>query len=160
MRNKVMNIFFCGTGGQGVLTASEICAVAAVVEGLHAKKSEVHGMSQRGGSVESHVRFGQEVFSPLIPYGKADILVAFDRAEAKRLSGILSPEGIDLTSSLDEAERSVPEKKYLNTYLLGVLSSLLEIKEESWHKAFRSVLGDGRALKNIEIFNEARRRTR
>ena len=62
-QQRTINILFCGTGGQGVLKAAEVCGWAAVYAGLHAKKSEVHGMAQRGGSVESHVRFGKEVIS-------------------------------------------------------------------------------------------------
>ena len=74
MNDRTVNILFCGTGGQGVLKAAEVCGWAAMFAGLHAKKSEVHGMAQRGGSVESHLRFGKKVFSPLIPKGRVDVL--------------------------------------------------------------------------------------
>jgi indolepyruvate ferredoxin oxidoreductase beta subunit len=73
-----------GVGGQGVLLASEVLAETAALAGLAVKKSEVHGMAQRGGSVVSHLRFGPEVFSPLIPAGEADFLVSFEELEALR----------------------------------------------------------------------------
>ncbi len=78
------NILIVGVGGQGVLLASELLCEAAVEAGFDAKKSEVHGMAQRGGVVSSHVRFGKKVFSPLIPEGEADVLLAFEQAEAMR----------------------------------------------------------------------------
>ncbi|MEW6521572.1 MAG: indolepyruvate oxidoreductase subunit beta [Thermodesulfobacteriota bacterium] len=78
------NILFCGVGGQGILLASEITAFALLECGLDAKKSEVHGMAQRGGSVVAHLRFGKKVFSPLIDPGQADFLVAFETMEAVR----------------------------------------------------------------------------
>ena len=73
--NKVTNIVVAGLGGQGVLTATDIVADVAVSAGLDVKKSELHGMSQRGGSVSSDVRFGKQVFSPMVPEGEADYLV-------------------------------------------------------------------------------------
>ena len=79
MNNRVYSITFGGIGGQGILKASEICSWAALYAGYHVKKSEVHGMSQRGGSVESHVRFGKRVYSPLVPAGGADVLVCFHK---------------------------------------------------------------------------------
>jgi indolepyruvate ferredoxin oxidoreductase beta subunit len=79
------NIHFCGVGGQGILLASELTAYALLAAGFDAKKSEVHGMAQRGGSVEAHLRFGKEkVFSPLIEPGKVDIMLAFEMMEAVR----------------------------------------------------------------------------
>ncbi|MDA3831802.1 MAG: indolepyruvate oxidoreductase subunit beta [Spirochaetales bacterium] len=78
------NILFSGVGGQGILLASEVTAYALLAAGLDAKKSEVHGMAQRGGSVVAHLRFGEKVYSPLIDPGKADIVVAFETMEAVR----------------------------------------------------------------------------
>ena len=65
----VTNVIICGTGGQGILLASEILCEAARLAGNDVKKSEVHGMAQRGGSVSSHVRFGEKVYSPLVEKG-------------------------------------------------------------------------------------------
>lgn len=77
-------ILFCGVGGQGILLASEITAYALMAAGYDIKKSEVHGMAQRGGSVEAHLRYGQKVYSPIIEPGGADIVVAFEQLEALR----------------------------------------------------------------------------
>ncbi|MCL1980668.1 MAG: indolepyruvate oxidoreductase subunit beta, partial [Proteobacteria bacterium] len=78
------NILFTGVGGQGILLASELTAYAQLAAGFDVKKSEVHGMAQRGGSVEAHLRYGKKVYSPLIELGSADILVAFEILEAVR----------------------------------------------------------------------------
>ena len=78
------NILFSGVGGQGILLASEITAYSLLASGYDAKKSEVHGMAQRGGSVTAQLRFGQKIYSPLIEPGQADIQVAFEMMEAVR----------------------------------------------------------------------------
>lgn len=78
------NILFCGVGGQGILLASEITAFALLETGLDAKKSEVHGMAQRGGSVVAHLRYGKKVYSPLIDPGQADFALAFEMMESVR----------------------------------------------------------------------------
>lgn len=87
------NILIVGVGGQGVLLASELLSEVAIMSGLDVKKSEVHGMSQRGGVVSSHVRIGKKVFSPIIPYGQADILLSFEQAEGLRALDWLAPNG-------------------------------------------------------------------
>ncbi|MEN8188385.1 MAG: indolepyruvate oxidoreductase subunit beta [Thermodesulfobacteriota bacterium] len=78
------NILFSGVGGQGILLASEVTAYALLAAGFDAKKSEVHGMAQRGGSVTAQLRYGKKVYSPLIEPGSADIQVAFEMMEAAR----------------------------------------------------------------------------
>ncbi len=78
------NILFCGVGGQGILLASEITAYGLIEAGFDVKKSEVHGMAQRGGSVVAHLRYGDKVYSPLIDPGTADIELAFEIIEAVR----------------------------------------------------------------------------
>jgi|YNPNPStandDraft_1061719.scaffolds.fasta_scaffold00598_7 indolepyruvate ferredoxin oxidoreductase beta subunit len=88
-----MNLLVCGVGGQGVILFSDILARVALVAGLDVKRSEVHGMAQRGGSVTSHIRWGKKVYSPLIEEGKADIIVAFELLEALRYIHFLAPEG-------------------------------------------------------------------
>lgn len=93
MKNGTTNVLIVGVGGQGVLLASEILTEVAKASGLDAKKSEVHGMSQRGGIVTSHVRFGKKVFSPLIPTGEAHVILAFEIAEGMRWVHELSPQG-------------------------------------------------------------------
>ena len=78
------NILFCGVGGQGILLASEVTAYSLLAVGMEARKSEVHGMAQRGGSVTAQLRYGAKVYSPLISIGEADIVVAFEMMEAAR----------------------------------------------------------------------------
>jgi indolepyruvate ferredoxin oxidoreductase beta subunit len=78
------SILFSGVGGQGILLASELTAYAQLEAGFDVKKSEVHGMAQRGGSVVAHLKYGEKVYSPLIEPGKADIQVAFEELEAAR----------------------------------------------------------------------------
>lgn len=87
----VGNIHFCGVGGQGILLASEITAYALLAAGLDVKKSEVHGMAQRGGSVEAHLRYGKKVYSPLIEPGTVDIQLAFEMMESVRYLPYLHP---------------------------------------------------------------------
>jgi len=89
MRKNTISIFIAGVGGQGVLRFSDILGDAAMNQGFDVKKSEVHGMAQRGGSVTSHVRFGDKVYSPLIPEGKADFLVSLEQLEALRFLSYL-----------------------------------------------------------------------
>ncbi len=90
-QNSVVNVVLAGVGGQGVLVASDILAMTALKANLDVKKSEVHGMAQRGGSVVSHVRFGSQVFSPLIAKGTARFLLAFERLESLRYFEYLAP---------------------------------------------------------------------
>jgi len=90
---SVTNVIICGTGGQGILLASEVLCAAAAHAGNDVKKSEVHGMAQRGGSVSSHVRFGEKIFSPLVEKGSADLILAMEKMEALRWSPYLAPHG-------------------------------------------------------------------
>ncbi|GAB7027157.1 indolepyruvate oxidoreductase subunit beta [Geotalea toluenoxydans] len=89
MSGKITNILMVGVGGQGTLLASEILSEVLKEAGFDVKKSEIHGMSQRGGSVVSHVRFGNEVNSPIIPEGEADILLGFELLESYRYLPLL-----------------------------------------------------------------------
>lgn len=93
-QRTIHNILLTGVGGQGILAASQILAETALGSGYDVKKAEVHGMAQRGGSVVSHVRFGKEVFSPLISKGEADFIVSFEPLEALRYLDYLRPGGI------------------------------------------------------------------
>ncbi len=91
--DRITNIILTGVGGQGILMASEIISEAAVRAGYDVKKSEVHGMAQRGGSVNSHVRFGKKVYSPLAIKGDCDLLLAFEKLEALRMADFVKDEG-------------------------------------------------------------------
>jgi indolepyruvate ferredoxin oxidoreductase beta subunit len=91
--SKTKNIIICGTGGQGILMASEVLCSAAWRSGFDVKKSEVHGMAQRGGSVSSHVRFGEKVNSVLVEKGAADVILALEKMESLRWISYLAPHG-------------------------------------------------------------------
>jgi indolepyruvate ferredoxin oxidoreductase beta subunit len=93
MSERITNILLAGVGGQGILLASEILAEAFMLAGFDVKKSEIHGMSQRGGSVVSHVRFGKKIFSPVVPEGAGDILFGFELLETYRALALLKPDG-------------------------------------------------------------------
>ena len=86
---SVTNILLVGVGGQGILLASEVLSETFMLAGFDVKKSEIHGMSQRGGSVVSHVRYGREVFSPIVPEGEGDILFGFEMLETCRCLPLL-----------------------------------------------------------------------
>ena len=97
---KTVNVSLVGVGGQGIILTADILAKAAAIAGYDVKKSEIHGMAQRGGSVTSQVRFGDSVASPIIQEGTADILVSFDKLEALRNVGALAEDGIALVNDL------------------------------------------------------------
>ncbi|NLC70302.1 MAG: indolepyruvate oxidoreductase subunit beta [Desulfuromonadaceae bacterium] len=96
---KVVSVVLAGVGGQGILLASEIIAEAALLSGLQVKTNEVHGMAQRGGSVVAQIRFGREVFSPLVPEGTAQVLAALEKVEALRYHRHLAPDGMAIVST-------------------------------------------------------------
>lgn len=90
---SITTVVLAGVGGQGTILAGDVLAKVAVAEGHDVKLSEVHGMAQRGGSVETFVRFGERVFSPVVDRGVADHLIAFEMTEAARTLRYLRPEG-------------------------------------------------------------------
>ena len=91
--NEVKNILLAGVGGQGILLASEVISEVMLLAGLDVKKNEIHGMSQRGGSVVSHVRYGEKVYSSIIPEGEVDILFSFELLETCRYLPLLRKTG-------------------------------------------------------------------
>lgn len=91
--SDVKSVLFVGVGGQGTILASKILTIGLIENGYDVKMSEVHGMSQRGGSVSTQVRFGSKVYSPIIGEGAADILVSFEEMEAARYAKFLKKEG-------------------------------------------------------------------
>jgi len=93
---KTINISIVGVGGQGTLLASEVISRAGMLSGMDVKKSEVHGMAQRGGSVVSEVRIGEKVYSPIIPAGETDFLMSFELVESLRYADAVAPDGIAL----------------------------------------------------------------
>ena len=97
---KNYNFLLAGVGGQGTILASNVLADVGLAAGLDVKKSEVHGMAQRGGSVNTHVRWNAtQVFSPLIGMGEADAVLVFERAEAVRYIEYLKPGGLAIVDS-------------------------------------------------------------
>jgi indolepyruvate ferredoxin oxidoreductase beta subunit len=96
-----MNVSLVGVGGQGILLTSDILSKAAALAGLDVKKSEIHGMAQRGGSVISQVRFGEKIYSPIISDGASNLLVSFERLEALRWRQLLAPDGKVLINDLN-----------------------------------------------------------
>jgi len=97
--NNVTNIIMVGVGGQGVILAGDILADVMMRAGYDVKKSEVHGMAQRGGMVNSHVRFGEKVYSPVIKKGQANILFSFELLEALRFLDFLADEPVILLNN-------------------------------------------------------------
>jgi len=91
---KPVNFILTGVGGQGILFASDILCLVGMVVGYDVKKTDVHGMAQRGGSVISHVRLADRVFSPVVPRGSADFLLAFEKLEACRWADYLNDDGV------------------------------------------------------------------
>ena len=155
MSSRPTSVVIAGLGGQGVLKASDILADAAFSAGLDVKKSELHGMSQRGGSVSSDVRFGERVFSPMTPEGEADFLVVIApdqipvNAAALREGGILiEPSQID--------ESSLPSKKSINVALLGILSRYLPFSVDAWAAALQRNLPEKLHEANLMAFSIGR----
>ncbi len=97
--SKTTSIVMVGVGGQGILLATQIAARAALIMGFDVKTNEVHGMAQRGGSVVAQIRFGEKVYSPLVPEGTADVLASLERIEALRFASFLASDGIAVVSS-------------------------------------------------------------
>ncbi|MBN1345028.1 MAG: indolepyruvate oxidoreductase subunit beta [Phycisphaerae bacterium] len=155
MASKVTNVVFAGLGGQGVLKASDIMSETAFKAGLDVKKSEVHGMSQRGGSVTSDVRFGQEVLSPMVPAGEADYLVVLEAVEVDHNRGLLREGGVLIEPSLI-GEGVLRNPKSLNVALLGALSAHLDIDEEVWLSTVRDNLPVKLHDVNVQAFAAGR----
>lgn len=136
-------IFLAGVGGQGIILASEILCEAFLIGGYDVKKSEVHGMAQRGGAVTTHVRYGKKVFSPLIEPGTADLLLAFEKLEALRFLHVLAPGGAAVVNAQEILPPSVatgreryPERiaerlraAVPRTYLVDALAAALSLHE-------------------------------
>jgi indolepyruvate ferredoxin oxidoreductase beta subunit len=182
----VANILMAGVGGQGIVLASDILAEAALLAGYDVKKSEVHGMSQRGGAVDSHVRFGEKVHSPVIPRGEADVVFSLETLEVLRfadhasacaavvyldervLPGSLDgyPEGIDdviarrfgrvLRVRKAVLRERISDRHAYNVGVVGVLSNLLSIPEEAYAAAIASRVPRGTVSLNLQAFEVGR----
>src|SRR5512146_517855 len=94
----ITSLVIVGVGGQGIILATQVAARAAMAAGFDVKTNEVHGMAQRGGSVIAEVRYGRQVYSPLVPDGTARALASLERIEALRFAGFLAPDGLAVVS--------------------------------------------------------------
>lgn len=187
MPDRTTNVFIAGVGGQGILLASEILADLALARGLDVKKSEVHGMAQRGGSVVSHVRFGRKVHSPVIAEREADVLVSFEKMEALRWVHYVSqtgtvvvndqeivpsgmeqyPEDIDaeLASRAPGAHmldalalaNKAGHARAVNTVMLGAFSNYLDFTEDEWRKAIEARVPPKTVDINLKAFELGRK---
>jgi len=144
MDDTVTNILLSGVGGQGIILASDIMGEVFLESGFDVKKSEVHGMAQRGGSVTSHVRFGRKVYSPIIKQGEVDILFSFEELEGLRWLNYVKPDGVIVLNNhkinppavnLGQMEypRDIPgiiQKQFDKFYLV-----VFEVEEGLWIEA-------------------------
>jgi len=166
-REMVTNVVIAGLGGQGVISAANILADAALRTGHDVKQSEIHGMSQRGGSVTSDVRFGKKVYSPMVPVGEADFVLVLhptqqdnNRYHLKHGGCFMSvaqllEDGDDL-SILDNNDTTPVTSRNSNVAMLGILSNHLQIPVENWETAIRAVLPPKVHDQNIQAFNFGR----
>ena len=150
MNNPVKSILLAGVGGQGILRASDILCLAFMATGLDVKKSEVHGMAQRGGCVTSHVRYGSRVYSPIAKKGDVDILVSFEKLETLRYLDYLKADAVVIINE---------EEIYPPSVNLGESMYPVNIVEHI-SKYFRSVncvdaLGIARRAGNVRTVNTA-----
>ncbi|MDZ8120398.1 2-oxoacid:acceptor oxidoreductase family protein [Pontiella agarivorans] len=137
--NKVTNVKFAGLGGQGILTCTDILGRVVFDMGNDVKKAEVHGMSQRGGSITSDLRFGDKVLSPMISAGQADFLVVMGEDLVEANQYFLKDGGMLVKPSDFEVDQ-LTNKRTLNVALLGALSKHMPFSVEQWMDAVRAQL--------------------
>jgi indolepyruvate ferredoxin oxidoreductase beta subunit len=157
MRSQVTNVVVAGLGGQGAIKASDILADVAFRAGLDVKKAEVHGMSQRGGSVTSDVRFGEVVLSPMVSPGEADFLLVLAPSEVEVTRPLLRKGGVLIPPDFVD-EKSLPNRKSLNVALLGALSRHLDLPEALWAEAVHAALPPQLHAVNDKAFQIGRER--
>ncbi len=154
MKPKRLNFVLVGVGGQGTLLASDVLAELGLRLGYDVKKAEVHGMSQRGGSVVSHLRWGEQVFAPVIARGEADFLVAFEKLEAARFIELLRPGGTVLVNDycIEPATVSAGGPAYPSDDTIQL--ALAQVTTNAvWVKAFEIAerLGNGRVANTVML---------
>jgi len=155
MTDRITNIVIAGLGGQGVIKASDMLSYAAFLAGYDVKKAEVHGMSQRGGSVTSDVRFGESVLSPMVTPGEADYLVVLEETQIEPSQHRLRDGGVLLSAgAIDSA--ALPTAKALNVAMMGMLSVFLKISEDVWQEAIFAHLPEKLHEANVQAFAHGR----
>ena len=159
------NILLTGVGGQGTILAAKMLTIGLMESGYDVKMSEIHGMSQRGGSVVTYVRFGEKVYAPIIDKGEADFIVSFEKLEAARWLEYLKPGG-QLITNLQETDpmpvitgaMKYPEHLIEKMEALGIridaIDALALAEEAGTSKAVNLVLM-GRLSKYFDISEEA-----
>ncbi len=155
---KTVNIRIAGLGGMGILKSSQILAEVLFRAGHDVKKAEVHGMSQRGGSVASDIRFGSHILSPMIPDAETDFLLILAPEEIEIHRKALRPGGV-LINALSFDQAPLPNKKSLNIAMLGTLSCHLDIPLDLWHKTIRDLFPAKLQAVNLEAFEAGRNHT-
>ncbi len=162
--DKVTNVVFAGLGGQGVLKVADILSDAAFSAGFDVKQSEVHGMSQRGGSVNSDVRFGARVWSPMVPLGEADFLVVTEPTQVDNNRHCLKEGGLLIDPSLflgddyddiedlnDDDDCPITLRNF-NVAMLGALSAHLQFEDAVWEAAIKANLPAKAHAENLAVF--------
>jgi indolepyruvate ferredoxin oxidoreductase beta subunit len=153
------SIVLCGLGGQGVLTASDILARAAFGAGFDVKTAQVHGMSQRGGSVRSDVRFGIDLrrTSPMVPAGRADYVVVLEDDQFVTVAEACAPSGI-VVSRAHVRHATLANPRSRNVAILGALSRLIEnrIAPAHFEQAIRDSLPEKLHTTNLDAFAQGR----
>ncbi len=155
MSSPVTNVVVAGLGGQGVLKGTDILAMTALHAGYDIKKSEIKGMSQRGGSVTGDVRFGPQVFSPMVSTGEADYLLVLEPTQVTPNQHMLRPGGVLITPDAVNVD-NLPNKKALNVALLGVLSAHLPFPEKVWLRCLREGFAESFFEGNRQAFLSGR----
>lgn len=151
MTLDTINVVFAGIGGQGVILASDLLTAAAFRSGFDVKKSELHGMSQRGGSVSSDVRFGTKVWSPMIPEGQADFLVSLADDQVEVCRHLLKPGGIVLSPSM---LGDYDPGRSMNIAMLGALNAHLKLPDEIWNQLLAETFSGELLPVNQEAFRK------
>ncbi|MFN4227473.1 MAG: indolepyruvate oxidoreductase subunit beta [Candidatus Ratteibacteria bacterium] len=181
MKTK-FDILICGVGGQGIILLANLIGNAAVIEGIKVKGSEIHGMAQRGGSVEAYVRLNC-IYGPKIPFGQADLIIGLEPIEACRRHFYLKKDGIMIVNNFaipipgkefqyeqvieflksktpniyienfTELAKKIGTSKILNTLMLGFASKFIPLKKESFIKAIKNTFSKDLIKINIDAFN-------
>ena len=149
MSKAVTNVLFAGIGGQGIILASDLLSEMAFRCGFDVKKSEIHGMSQRGGSVSGDVRFGKKVYSPMIPAGEADYLVVLSEDQVEVCKNMVNENTVILTPAI---LGDFDPGKSLNVAMLGALNAGLKLDKEVWFGLLREHFKGELAEINIAAF--------